>query len=461
MDIRRRDFLEVTAAAMVAAAVGSSAKGDGPYNVGLANASSYGTVAYNATRAAIASAGGLPNVNGRVVAIKPNLVAPQPCTTGTTTSPDVILGIVDELLAAGASVVKIVELPGLGKNPVPFTALGYDFFRTYDPRVSLVDMSTDPFVLTPPIPGAFNYGRGIYLPATIADPNVLVIGAPKMKTHSLCMITGSVKVMFGLYSATKNADPRHPLPRGNEHVLGIDTSLTDMLLALGPRLCFNVMDGVVAMQGNGPLPSAAFGGQGGGGTPIGANVVLAGANPLAVDFVAAKIMSLPHPELIMHLAFANKKGLGPSNVSQVTVLGDPLVPLSFQPAQMFLPPQFWPAASPSTIPASDFLSGKTVTVNAKNVLTTAFAAAQYKLEIVFDDYTNSSVPLPPISEVRLLQDWTPLNVGVNPQITWDGRDSTGALVPAGSYTVLYSTRYVSYQAYPMRVNTNSCSLVVT
>jgi len=72
----------------------------------------------------------------------------------------------------------------------------------------------------------------------------------------------------------------------------------------------NVIDGFVAMEGNGPVHGTL--------THLGAAV--AGTDSIATDAVAANIMGF-NPSDIGYLYYANNEGLGVSDLSKIEVIG--------------------------------------------------------------------------------------------------------------------------------------------
>jgi uncharacterized protein (DUF362 family) len=85
----------------------------------------------------------------------------------------------------------------------------------------------------------------------------------------------------------------------------------DVHMAVTPD--FNVVDAVVALEGDGPnLPP---------GRPKPLGLILAGANPVSVDAVAASIMGIS-PGEIKHLVKAEGRGLGTADLEMIRVLGE-------------------------------------------------------------------------------------------------------------------------------------------
>src|SRR5207245_7871444 len=84
-----------------------------------------------------------------------------------------------------------------------------------------------------------------YLPnsALAAD---LIVSVAKMKTHHWACATLSMKNFFGLVPGSVYGWPKNQL-----HQIGIDRSIAELHRAF-PR-SFAIVDGIVGMQGNGPI----------------------------------------------------------------------------------------------------------------------------------------------------------------------------------------------------------------
>jgi uncharacterized protein (DUF362 family) len=127
--------------------------------------------------------------------------------------------------------------------------------------------------------------RSIYLaqPALSCD---LLVSMPKMKTHHWVGATLSMKNLFGTVPGGVYGWPKNIL-----HWAGISECVADLYQAL-PRH-FAIVDGIVGMQGNGPIQGAAKR----------AGVVVAGRNLAAVDAACCQIMSID-PRRIEYLKLA-------------------------------------------------------------------------------------------------------------------------------------------------------------
>ena len=123
---------------------------------------------------------------------------------------------------------------------------------------------------------------------------------PNIKTHHWAVVTLSMKNMFGIMPGTKYGWPKNVL-----HWKGIHRSILD-ICATAP-IHFVIADGVIAMEGNGPLHGSH--------RHLG-KIVLAN-DPVAADFVCARLMGL-NPSLIWHLDRASRfLGNGPGRIDLI------------------------------------------------------------------------------------------------------------------------------------------------
>jgi len=114
------------------------------------------------------------------------------------------------------------------------------------------------------------------------------------KTHSLTMITGALKNMFGLLPR-KDQDYYHP--QIHEVILDLNRMFRSSLCLIDARVG---LEGVIS------------------GTPKKVGCVILGSNPVSVDATMARIMGF-EPERIRHIVEASEHGLGSMDPE---VLGD-------------------------------------------------------------------------------------------------------------------------------------------
>ncbi len=132
-----------------------------------------------------------------------------------------------------------------------------------------------------------------------------IISLSKLKTHALTRITGAIKNQFGCIPGARKAEFHSVLPNARL----FSQMLVDLNLLLKPRLY--VMDGVLAMQGNGPRS----------GSPFPMQVLLFSTDPVALDATVCRMINLDL-ELVEPILQGEALGLG--SAQAITYVGDPL-----------------------------------------------------------------------------------------------------------------------------------------
>ena len=252
--------------------------------VSIYRASEYSENLFDLVRRLIAEHG--LNVRGKRVVLKPNMVEFDERTV-INTNPKLVHAALEGFKAAGAADVRIAEGPGHRRLTLDLAdAAGY--FSTIPRFESLfTDLNLDQLRLVNLVRPQSKL-RSLYLPNTVLNCDLLV-SLPKLKTHHWAGATLSMKNLFGLVPGGIYGWPKNVL-----HWAGINESIAD-LHTLFPR-AFSIVDGIVGMEGNGPIQ----------GTPRPAGVVVAGADPVAVDATCCRIMGLD-PERIGYLDLAAGK----------------------------------------------------------------------------------------------------------------------------------------------------------
>lgn len=137
-----------------------------------------------------------------------------------------------------------------------------------------------------------------------------VIHLPTVKTHGHSTTTGAVKNSFG--GLLKEV--RHYAHKYMHEVL---VDLMIMQKELHPSI-LAVMDGTVCGDGAGPRTM----------TPHSKNILLASADSVAIDAIAAKIMGFD-PMSIPYLRMCHERGLGVADPAQIEVIGYDISRLNF------------------------------------------------------------------------------------------------------------------------------------
>ena len=130
-----------------------------------------------------------------------------------------------------------------------------------------------------------------------------IVNICKMKTHALERITGAVKNMYGCIHGTHKAAGHAVYPSATHFA----SMLCDLHGAVKPRL--HIMDGIVAMEGNGPSS----------GTPVSMGLLLFSEDPVALDTVFCRLIHL-EPSLVPTNFCGRQYGIGTMEETRIKLL---------------------------------------------------------------------------------------------------------------------------------------------
>jgi len=196
----------------------------------------------------------------------------------------------------------VVTIPERGEEELKFTPLYKRFeipvlFNFRDDHMKWIPFKPQrPLIALPKI-----FGDDIRIPDFFIGKNIVQM--PTVKTHSYTQYTGALKNAFGGLLNYK---------RHYTHTL-IHETLVD-LLAIGKEIhpgMFATMDGTTA--GSGPGPRTVH--------PHDKHVILASADQVAIDAIAATMMGLDWTQLPC-IALAHERGLGVGDPREIEVVGD-------------------------------------------------------------------------------------------------------------------------------------------
>jgi uncharacterized protein (DUF362 family) len=246
------------------------------------------------------------DVKGKRIILKPNLVEFDPNAV-INTHPAVIEAAIDSFRSLGAREVLVAEGPGHRRDSEYLITVSgiYDVIKEH--RVRYVDLNIDDVRLTK-LRSDFSRLGQLYFPETLFDADLLV-SIPKLKTHHWAGITLSLKNMFGIVPGSVYGWPKNAL-----HWAGIHESILDINSSL-PIPQFAIVDGIVGMEGNGPIQGDAK--QSG--------VLIFGDDLVAVDATAARLMKI-EPRKIGYLEMASRF-LGNIAYETIDQVGERLEPL--------------------------------------------------------------------------------------------------------------------------------------
>jgi uncharacterized protein (DUF362 family) len=239
-------------------------------------------------------------IKDKTVLLKPNLVGLDPLGV-MNTHPSVVAAARESFLRLGAAQVFIGEGPAMDRDTEAI--LESVRLREYAGPLAriFVDLNVDE-VERVPLKTRASRLKELYLPKTALGVDFLV-SMPKLKTHHWAGVTLSLKNMFGIVPGSCYGWPKNVL-----HWAGIDRSILDINAAVRPD--FAIVDGIVGMEGNGPIQ----------GTPKACGVLVLGNDPVAVDATCCRVMGLL-PEKVKYLSLAGTL-LGNLNHDKIQQLGE-------------------------------------------------------------------------------------------------------------------------------------------
>jgi uncharacterized protein (DUF362 family)/Pyruvate/2-oxoacid:ferredoxin oxidoreductase delta subunit len=206
---------------------------------------------------------GGPEVRGKKVLVKPNILSDADPAKCISTHPVVVEAMVRFLQSEGAVVV-------VGDSP----AVHSQKFRGEKSGIFKVCQTTGAeWIDFMSYPAEKSLRKGKIRVAAVTDEVDLIISLPKFKNHDLVYFTGAIKNTLGIVPGFNKA---------KQHALHQDRSkfgefLVDLNEAVTPD--YFLMDAIMGMEGPGP----------GRGFPVKIGLLLGSTNPLIVDIIGSRI----------------------------------------------------------------------------------------------------------------------------------------------------------------------------
>ncbi len=237
---------------------------------------------------------------GQTVLIKPNVVSSGPASSGGTTHPELVEALIEQVRRRSPARIVVAEgTPGFGlTHDSAFPTGGW---REMAARtgVELYNLDGGPHtevaLENPRYPGTVPF------PQVILDVDVF-ISVPCLKTHINADHTVTLKNSFGCTPQWKRSEVHR------QYLL--EEFLVDLNRVRAPDLI--IVDGLIGAEG--------IAGGVGFKHPVGAQVMVAGDDPVAVDVVSRELMGITAPT--RHLKWAAEVGLGIGDPDGIEVVGD-------------------------------------------------------------------------------------------------------------------------------------------
>jgi uncharacterized protein (DUF362 family) len=220
------------------------------------------------------------------LAIKPNLVVPKPHTSGATTSPGVVEGIIRFLKDCGCGDISIMEGSWIGSDTSrAFEACGYvGISKKYGVR--LIDLKKDK-TKTISLDG-----KSVTVCRSPLEADFL-INVPVLKAHCQTLLTCALKNLKGCI-------PDSEKRRFHAHGLHENIALLNAFL----KAHLVIVDGIT-----GDLTFEE------GGNPVHMNRIILGTDPVMVDSYAARLIGYS-PDDIRYIGLAERLGIGKSAIGK-------------------------------------------------------------------------------------------------------------------------------------------------
>ena len=234
------------------------------------------------------------------ILLNPNLLKRAEVEKAVITHPVVVGAFARILRENGYEQIVLADSCGHGTTQAVIRGTGMDtYLEKY--HIPAVDYSEGVKGIKVDYPQGIQ-AKEFILPKELLEQNC-VISLSKMKTHALERITGAVKNSYGFVYGFHKAKGHTQYPSADSFA----RMLIDLNKCVAPKLY--VMDGIVAMEGNGP----------GSGDPVQMNVMLMSTDPVALDSVFSRLVYLK-PEMVPTNYHGEKMGLGTWKEEEITLL---------------------------------------------------------------------------------------------------------------------------------------------
>jgi len=242
------------------------------------------------------------NLRHKTVLLKPNLVE-YIRGAAVNTHPLLVAAAAECFRRLGAAGVVVAEGPGHQRDTQLVLAQSGFERQLQELKVPFVDLNRDELIKTK-LGASYTGLDHLWLPRTVLESD-LVVSMPKIKTHHWAGVTLSMKNMFGVVPGLRYGWPKNLL-----HWRGIHQSVLDICATVPIR--FVIADGIVAMEGNGPLD----------GTARRLNRIVLADDPVAADAICTRLMRL-HPESVPHIS-EGARFLGNLSAGRIDQVGEVL-----------------------------------------------------------------------------------------------------------------------------------------
>ncbi|MCF7858773.1 MAG: DUF362 domain-containing protein [Candidatus Cloacimonetes bacterium] len=228
----------------------------------------------------------------KTILLKPNLLGAFTPDRAVTTNPVIVDVVVTYLKEIGKDVI-------LGDSPGGSTLVDHVWDKTgmkqiaEKHNVTLVNFTK----------GNINKKKSATMEFPISqylwDVDA-VVNLCKYKTHSLMSYTGAIKNLYGVIPGLKKSDYHKSYPDQKKFT----TVITELYSIVKDRINFNILDGIVGMEGDGPSA----------GNPRNFGIVMASGSASALDYIASKMLGFKPDKLDYVISALKIDGIDPTEI---------------------------------------------------------------------------------------------------------------------------------------------------
>ena len=249
---------------------------------------------YDAVKRAVDLVGGIEKFvkPGMKVLLKPNLLSARPPEDAVDTHPEVVRAVARLVKAAGCHPTLGDSPGGYGKNINEVLEKSGMKRIALEEGIELVKFNSSKSI------------DGIPVSRHVLDADC-VISIPKIKTHSITVLTAAIKNMYGAVVGLYKAECHSKAPKEEDFA----KIIAKIYSITRPEL--TIVDGIVVMEGDGPAA----------GQTRNMNAIIAGTDAVSIDSSIAMLVGL-NPLDVLVTKEACLMELGEADPSRIEIVGD-------------------------------------------------------------------------------------------------------------------------------------------
>ena len=265
---------------------------------------------------------------GMKILLKPNLLSARTPDRHVTTHPEIVRAVIRLVKAAGGIPV-LGDSPGGAVKGVErvWNETGMKKIAEEE-KIELINFETSG-TLEKKI--AHKLIPKVHVSKTPFEVDG-IINLPKLKTHGLLIFTAGVKNFYGIVPGLRKGEyhKQAPYPDDFGHLI------SEIYLLVKDKVLFTLVDGVTAMEGNGPSS----------GELRDMNMICAGADTMALDVCIMHLLGFKASKLgvIKYLTLSHA---GENDISNIEVIGDK--PSNFNFTNFKFPPNWYINLAPKPL----------------------------------------------------------------------------------------------------------------